>query len=70
MTPTLGSALSRRKPGVLEDLTEGLKEIGIAKNKWKELHDVATQKTRQFEIRENTEVEKKRLDIERELGNR
>ena len=52
------------------DVTEGLKKIGIAKNKRKELHDVVTQKTRQFKIRENAEVEKKWLDIEKELGNR
>lgn len=70
MTPTLGSALSRRKLGVLGDLTESLKKIGIAKNKRKDLHDVATHKTRQFKIRESAEVEKKRLDVERELGNR
>lgn len=70
MTPTVGSALSRRKPGVLGDLTEGLKEIGMAKNKRKEFHDVAIHKTRRFEIRENAEVEQKRLDVERELGNR
>lgn len=68
--PTVGSAISRRRPGVLGDLTDGLKEIGIAKNKRKELNDAATQETQRIEIREKAEVEKKRLDIERELGAR
>lgn len=31
VTPNVGSAISRRKPGVLGDLTDGLKEIGVAK---------------------------------------
>lgn len=41
---TLGFALSRHKPGILNDLIEDLKEIHIAKNKRKELHNVATHK--------------------------
>ncbi len=32
VTPAVGSAISHRKQGVLEDLTDSLKEIGIAKN--------------------------------------
>lgn len=68
MTPTVGSALSRRRPGILGDLTDGLKEIVVVKNKQKELYDAAIQETRRFEIREKAEVEKKCLDIERELG--
>ena len=67
ITPTVGSAISRRRPGVLGDLTDGLKEIGIAKNKRKELNNAATQETQRIEIREKSQVEKKRLDIEREL---
>ena len=33
VTPIIGSALSRRKPGILGDLTNGLKEIDVAKYK-------------------------------------
>lgn len=69
MTTTLNSALSQHKPGVLGDLTESLKEIDMAKNKQKGLYDAATHKTQRFKIHKNAEVEKKRLDIERELGN-
>ena len=50
VTPIISSALSRCKSGVLKDLTESLKEIGIAKNKRKQLYDAAIQKTQQFEI--------------------
>ena len=67
ITPTVSSAISRRRPGVLRDLTDSLKEIGIAKNKQKKLNDAAMQETQRIEIREKAEVEKKRLDIEREL---
>lgn len=52
------------------DFIENLKRIDIAKNKQKELHNAATQKPPQFKIRENVEVEKKRLDIKKQLGNR
>lgn len=45
ITPTVGSAISCRRPDVLGDLTDSLKKIGIAKNKRKELNDAATQKT-------------------------
>lgn len=31
--PIVSSALSYCKPGILEDLTDDMKEIGIAKNK-------------------------------------
>ena len=70
MTPNIGSAISYCRLGILGDLTDGLKEIGIAKKKRKELYNAATQKTRRIKIREKTEVEKKRLDIKRELGAR
>lgn len=67
-TPTVGSSISCRRTGVLGDLTNGLKEISIAKNKQKELNDVATQETQYIEICKKAKVEKKLLDIERELG--
>ena len=51
--------ISRRKPGVLGDLTEGLREIGVAKSKRKERHEAAVEETRCYEIRINAEVEKK-----------
>lgn len=70
ITPNIGSIISRRKPGVLGDLTDGLKDIGMAKSKRKERHDAAIEETRRMEIRVKAEVEKKRLDIERELGAR
>ncbi len=57
----------RRKPGVLEDLTDGLREIGVAKSKRKKHHEAAVEETRRYEIRINAKVEKKRLDVEREL---
>ena len=68
ITPTVSFAISRCRPSVLGDLIDGLKEIGIAKNKQKKLNDTATQKTQYIKICEKTEFEKKRLDIERELG--
>lgn len=41
MTSIVGSTISRCKPGVLRDQINSLKEIGIAKNKQKELYDAA-----------------------------
>lgn len=41
----------------------------MVKNKPNDLHNAAIYKTWQFKIRENAEVEKKRLNIERELRN-
>ena len=67
-TPNVGPIISRRKPGVLGDLTDGLKDIGRAKSKRKERHDAAIEETHGMEIRVKAEVEKKRFDIERELG--
>ena len=70
ITPNVGSIISRRKPGDLGDLTDGLKDIGMAKSKRKEYHDAAMEETCRMEIRVKAEVEKKRLDTERELGAR
>ena len=70
MTLTVDSILSQHKPSVLKGLTKGLNKIGIARNKRKKLHNGAIQKIWRFKIRENVEVEKKRLDVERKLGNR
>lgn len=41
VTPNVGFAISRCRPGVLGDLTNGLKDLGVAKNKRKELYDAA-----------------------------
>lgn len=49
-------------------MTNRLKNLGIAKNKQKELYNTAIQKTYCFEIWVNIKVEKKRLDIEKKLG--
>lgn len=67
-TPNVGSVISCCKPGVLGDLIDGLKEIGVTKNKQKEVHNVAIEETQRIEICVKAEVEKKRLNIERELG--
>ena len=70
ITLNVGFIISRRKPGVLGDLTDGLKDIDMAKSKRKERHDAAIEETRRMKIRVKAEVEKNRLDIERELGAR
>ncbi len=70
ITLNVGFIISRRKPGVLGDLTDGLKDIDMAKSKRKERHDAAIEETRCMKIRVKAEVEKNRLDIERELGAR
>ena len=67
-TPNISFAMFCHKPSVLGDLTDGLKKIGVAKNKWKEFHDAAMEETWHIEICVKAEVEKKRLNIERELG--
>ena len=48
--PNVGFAISRCRPGILGDLTDGLKDLGFAKNKQKELHDVVIQETCRLEI--------------------
>lgn len=65
--PNIGSAISRCRLGVLSDLTDGLKNFSIAKNKQKELYDIAIQDTCCFEIFVNAKVEKKCLDIEKKV---
>ena len=67
VTLIVDSAISYCWSGVLRDLINSLKEIGIAKNKQKELNDPATQETWRIKICEKAEVEKKRLDIKKEL---
>ncbi len=50
ITSNIGSMISRRKPKVLRDLTDRLREIGIAKSKWKEHHEAAMEETCRYEI--------------------
>lgn len=66
-TPNVASAIFYCKPGILGDLKDGLKKIDVAKNKQKEVYDTAMEETQCIEICVKAEVEKKHLDIEKEL---
>lgn len=64
--------LSRRKSGIMSDLTEGLmsdlieglKEASAIKNERKKLHDKGIEETKRLEIKEKFRVEHRRLDLE------
>ena len=67
-----------QKPDVIDDLSDCLRDIGIAKNDQKRLHNAGIQETQQMEsvekettiridIRKSSRVEKMRIQTEREL---
>lgn len=71
-------AQPRCKPGVITELSDSLKDVGIAKNNRKRLYDVGVQATQQKEniekettcclkIRTTSEVEKMRIQTNCEL---
>ncbi len=52
----------------MENLDDGLKDLGFAKNKRPELHNIAKEETELIKIYEKLEVKKKQYDNEKELG--
>lgn len=76
--PSHTATQPRRKPGVVGDLSDSLRDIGLAKSDRKQLYDAGIQetqrretieqeKTKRLQIREFLEVEKMRIQTEKDL---
>ena len=69
----------QKKPAVLDQLADGLEKVGVAKYERKRAFDVWVQetehikvqeKTKRIAIRDESEVQKRRIETEKELENR
>lgn len=77
--PSSSAGGLRKKSAVLDQLTEGLKEVGVAKYGRKKAFDASVQETervkvleetKRFAIREQADIKRRRIETERELENR
>lgn len=69
----------RKKPAVLDQLTEGLEKVGVAKYERKRAFDAGVQETQRIKVLEETkgiaiqeesDIKKRRIETEKELENR
>lgn len=69
----------RKKPAVLDQLTDGLEKVGVAKYERKRAFDAGVQETERIKvleetkrivIREKSDIKKRRIETEKELENR